>query len=65
MVTVISLKANYYCEGSFLHRAGYMEGVCNYGVLCNCYRFQEIFNNANGLAVCYTNMKDMVYLLAL
>ena len=42
-----------------------MEGVCNYGITSQCYRFQGTFDNANGLAVCYINMKDMVYLLAL
>ena len=38
-----------------------MEGVRNYGIMCHCYRF-ETFDNANGLAVSYTNMKDMVAL---
>ena len=33
--------------------------------MCHCYRFQAIIDNANGLAVHYTNMKDMVYSLAL
>ena len=42
-----------------------MEGVCNYGITCHCYRFQGTFDSVNGLAVSYTNMKDMVYSLAL
>ena len=42
-----------------------MEEVRNYGITCHCYRFQGTFDNANGLAVCYTNIKDMVYSLAL
>ena len=42
-----------------------MEGVRNYGIMCHFYRFQGTFDNTNGLAVSYANMKDMVYLLAL
>ena len=42
-----------------------MEEVRNYGITYHCYRFQGTFDNANGLAVCYTNMKDIVYSLAL
>ena len=46
-----------------------MEGVRNYGITCHCYRFQGTmkgtFDNVNGLAVSYTNMKDVVYSLAL
>ena len=42
-----------------------MEKVHNYGIMCHCYRFQGIFDNVNEFAVCYTNMKDMVYSLAL
>ena len=42
-----------------------MEGVRYYDIPCHCYRFQGTFDNANGLAVSYTNMKDMVYSLVL
>ena len=42
-----------------------MEGVHNYDITCHCYRFQGTFDKANGLAVRYTNMKDMVYSLVL
>ena len=65
MVTTISLKAIYQCEGNFLHCASSMEGVCNYSITCHCYRFQGTFDKVNGLAVSYTNMKDIVYSLAL
>ena len=65
MVTRISLKAIYWCEGNFLHQAAFMEGVRNYGITRHCYRFLEIFNNANRLAVRSTTLKDMVYSLAL
>ena len=37
--------------------------MCNYGVMCHCYRIQGIFDNANRLAVRCTNLKDMVYSL--
>ena len=42
-----------------------MKRVHNYGITYRCYRFKGIFNNANGLAVRYTIMKDMMYLIAL
>ena len=39
--------------------APWKECVVTYGITYHCYRFQGIFDNANGLAVHYTNMKDM------
>ena len=42
-----------------------MEEVRNYGITCHYCRFQGTFDNANRLAVRYTNMKDVVYSLAL
>ena len=37
----------------------------NCGITCHCNRFQGTVINANGLAVRYTSMKDMVYLFTL
>ena len=66
MVMTISLKAICQCEGNFLHCAGpWKECVTISSITCHCYRFQGTFDNANGLAVSYTNMKDMMYSLAL
>ena len=68
MIVTISLNADLLVCRQFLHHAASMERVCNYGIMCRCYRFQQIFDDENRLLVHYTIhniLKDMVYLLAL